>query len=75
MGEGRGLPAGTLTFLFTDIEGSTKLLNELGTERFHEVLAVHTRLLRDAFKDGVEVLKLVGARGKAQLLESLAAFL
>ena len=55
MGEGRGLPAGTLTFLFTDIEGSTKLLNELGTERFHEVLAVHTRLLRDAFKDGVEV--------------------
>src|SRR5438552_1362849 len=55
MSEGRGLPAGTLTFLFTDIEGSTKLLNELGTERFHEVLAVHTRLLRDAFKDGVEV--------------------
>ena len=55
MGEGRGLPAGTLTFLFTDIEGSTKLLNELGTERFHEVLAAHTRLLRDAFKDGVEV--------------------
>src|SRR2546421_4437711 len=55
MSEGRGLPAGTLTFLFTDIEGSTKLLNELGTERYHEVLAVHTRLLRDAFKDGVEI--------------------
>src|SRR5207302_9462271 len=55
MSEGRALPAGTLTFLFTDIEGSTKLLNELGTDRYHEVLAVHTRLLRDAFKDGVEV--------------------
>ena len=52
MSEGRALPAGTVTFLFTDIEGSTKLLNELGTDRFHDVLAIHTRTLRDAFKDG-----------------------
>jgi predicted ATPase/class 3 adenylate cyclase len=51
MGEGSRLPSGTVTFVFTDIEGSTKLLNELGTDRFHEVLAVHTRLLRDAFRD------------------------
>jgi predicted ATPase/class 3 adenylate cyclase len=49
---GQPLPSGTLTFLFTDIEGSTKLLNALGTERFHEVLAVHTRALRAAFADG-----------------------
>ena len=49
---GQPLPSGTLTFLFTDIEGSTKLLNALGTERFHEVLAVHTKALRDAFADG-----------------------
>ena len=56
MSAGRGLPAGTLTFLFTDIEGSTKLQTELGTERYHEVLEAHTRILRDAFKDGgVEV--------------------
>jgi predicted ATPase/class 3 adenylate cyclase len=48
----RGLPTGTLTFLFTDIEGSTKLLNALGTDRFHEVLAVHTQALRGAFADG-----------------------
>jgi len=48
----RGLPSGTLTFLFTDIEGSTKLLNALGTDRFHEVLAVHTQALRGAFADG-----------------------
>jgi len=48
----RGLPSGTLTFLFTDIEGSTKLLNALGTDRFHEVLAVHTKALREAFADG-----------------------
>ena len=52
MSAGRGLPAGTLTFLFTDIEGSTKLQNELGTERYQDVLETHTRLLREAFKDG-----------------------
>jgi WD40 repeat protein/class 3 adenylate cyclase len=42
------LPAGTVTFLFTDIEGSTRLLQELG-ERYAEVLADHRRLLRAAF--------------------------
>jgi len=38
----------------------------------YQVMSIPTLLV---FKDGVEVLKLVGARGKAQLLESLAAFL
>src|SRR5436190_15802402 len=52
MSAGRGLPAGTLTFLFTDIEGSTKLQAELGTDRYQDVLETHTRILRDAFKDG-----------------------
>ena len=52
MSAGRGLPAGTLTFLFTDIEGSTKLQNGLGTERYQDVLETHTRILREAFKDG-----------------------
>ena len=51
----RGLPSGTLTFLFTDIEGSTKLLNALGTDRYHEVLATHTTALRGAFAEGTEV--------------------
>ncbi len=56
MSVGRGLPAGTLTFLFTDIEGSTRLQTELGTDRYQDVLETHTRLLRYAFKDGgVEV--------------------
>ena len=49
------LPRGTLTFLFTDIEGSTKLLNALGTDRFHEVLEAHTVALRSAFGKGHEV--------------------
>ena len=50
------LPTGTVTFLFTDIEGSTKLLHELG-DGYADVLAEHRRLLREAFDahDGVEV--------------------
>src|SRR6266536_710841 len=51
----RALPRGTLTFLFTDIEGSTKLLNALGTDRYHEVLEAHTDTLRRAFAKGHEV--------------------
>jgi hypothetical protein len=53
----RSLPSGTVTFLFTDVEGSTKLLHDLGAEEYSRVLAEHRRLLRDAFKahQGVEV--------------------
>jgi predicted ATPase len=52
----RALPTGTVTFLFTDIEGSTLLLAELG-ERYADVLAEQRRVLRDAFAvhGGVEV--------------------
>jgi YVTN family beta-propeller protein len=42
------LPRGTVTFLFTDIEGSTALLKLLGGERYHDVLLEHQRLLRAA---------------------------
>jgi YVTN family beta-propeller protein len=42
------LPTGTVTFLFTDIEGSTKLLHELGGARYKDVLAEHERILREA---------------------------
>jgi len=42
------LPGGTVTFLFTDIEGSTRLLQELGDE-YGQVVADHRRLLRDVF--------------------------
>jgi class 3 adenylate cyclase len=50
------LPSGTVTFLFTDIEGSTRLLRELGGT-YAEALAEHRRALRDAFTShgGVEV--------------------
>lgn len=42
------LPSGTVTFLFTDIEGSTELLKRLGRDRYAGLLAEHTRLLQDA---------------------------
>ncbi|CAN5190293.1 hypothetical protein BH18ACT12_BH18ACT12_03690 [soil metagenome] len=52
----RELPSGTVTFLFTDVEGSTRLLHEFGDE-YAQVLAEHRRVLRDAFErhGGVEV--------------------
>ncbi len=51
------LPSGTVTFLFTDVEGSTKLLHEVGTEGYSEALAEHRRVIRkaSAAHDGVEV--------------------
>ena len=52
----RELPSGTVTFLFTDVEGSTRLLSELG-DAYAELLAEHRRRLRDVFGEhgGVEV--------------------
>jgi predicted ATPase/Tfp pilus assembly protein PilF len=51
-----GLPTGTVTLLFTDIEGSTRLVEEQG-ERYAALLADHRRVLREAFADhrGFEV--------------------
>jgi class 3 adenylate cyclase len=46
------LPTGTATFLFTDIEGSTALLQRLFDRRYAEILEEHQRLLRDAFAKG-----------------------
>jgi class 3 adenylate cyclase len=51
------LPGGTVTFVFTDIEGSTKLLQELGDEGYGRVSGDHRRLVREAF----------GARGGAEI--------
>jgi predicted ATPase/class 3 adenylate cyclase len=42
------LPTGTVTFLFTDVEGSTRLLDELGAESYAEALAEHRRVIREA---------------------------
>jgi class 3 adenylate cyclase len=52
----KGVAEGTVTLLFTDIEGSTLLLRELG-DRYEPVLDDHRRLLRAAFgaQGGTEV--------------------
>ncbi len=42
------LPTGTVTFVFTDIEGSTRLLQELG-DAYAEVTRDHRRIVREAF--------------------------
>ena len=51
------LPTGTVTFLFTDVEGSTSLRNELGAEAYAAALADHRRVIREACaaNGGVEV--------------------
>jgi predicted ATPase len=51
------LPSGTVTLLFTDVEGSTQLLHELGPERYARALAAHREIVRSACGDhgGVEV--------------------
>ena len=53
----RDLPAGTVTFLFTDVEGSTKLLHELRAEGYAAALSEHRRVIRAACSGhgGVEV--------------------
>ena len=51
------LPIGTVTFVFTDVEGSTRLLHELGEESYADALAEHRHIIRAACiaERGVEV--------------------
>jgi hypothetical protein len=53
----RELPTGTVTLLFSDVEGSTTLLHELGAEGYADALAEHRRIVRAACtaEGGVEV--------------------
>ena len=50
------LPSGTVTFVFTDIEGSTALLKQLG-ERYRELVATHRKIVRKMFgaANGIEI--------------------
>jgi class 3 adenylate cyclase len=51
------LPGGTVTFVFTDIEGSTRLLQELGDEGYGRVSGDHRRIVRETFgaREGTEI--------------------
>ena len=53
----RDLPTGTVTFVFTDIEGSTRMLEELGADAYGELLSRHHDVCRAAWSrhGGVEV--------------------
>ena len=53
----RDLPAGTVTFLFTDIEGSTRVLEELGRDRYEDTISFHNGLVRSVLAQhgGIEV--------------------
>ncbi len=46
------LPTGTVTFLFTDIEGSTRLLQELGRDGYGRVHGDHAGIMRKAVAEG-----------------------
>lgn len=52
----QSLPSGTVTFVFTDIEGSTELLKQLGSG-YGRVLATHRRIVRETFQaaNGIEI--------------------
>lgn len=43
------LPVGTATFLFTDVEGSTRLLGELWPDAYAGVLADHRSIVREVY--------------------------
>ena len=54
-------PDGMLTIVFTDIEGSTEMMERLGEERWLEVMFTHNRMVRDCVvQHGGEVIKSQG---------------
>jgi predicted ATPase/class 3 adenylate cyclase len=54
------LPTGTVTFLFTDIEGSTRLVQTVGEQRYAEVLGFHDRIIRESIAGSGTVVKTIG---------------
>jgi predicted ATPase len=50
------LPTGTVTLLVTDVEGSTRLLNELGAQAYADALDEHRHVIREAAAARVKVL-------------------
>ena len=62
------LPTGTVTFLFTDVEGSTKLLEEIGDDSDDEVLAEHRRIVARGLRRAAR-----SARGRSAMTHALAS--
>jgi len=54
-------PDGMLTLAFTDIEGSTEMMERLGEDRWLQVMLVHNRMVRDCVEEhGGDVIKSAG---------------
>ncbi len=69
----QALPTGTITFLFTDIEGSTRLLETLGEDRFREALTMHNELLRQSVDDAGVIVRTIGDAFFVVFSDALAA--
>src|SRR5438552_3108443 len=61
------LPSGTVTLLFTDIEGSTRLIKELGEDGYVQALAEHRLKAFDRALDRYEL-----GRGRFQPLKTIS---
>jgi hypothetical protein len=59
----RRLPTGTVAFLFSDIEGSTRRLDELGATAYADALAEHRCVLPEAFAGNAPVTSLMASVG------------
>ena len=69
-----GLPAGTVTFLFSDIEGSTRLERSLGTDTYARIIEAHDRLARAAIEGrGGHIVKTEGDSVFASFADADAA--
>src|SRR5215470_14335295 len=69
------LPTGTVTFLFTDLEGSTRLWEQY-PEAMKEALARHDEILRDAINTyNGHVVKMTGDGAHAAFSDARAAVL
>lgn len=66
------LPTGTVTLLFTDVEGSTRLLRELGAQAYADLLGEHRRLVRQTSAEFAGAV--VDAQGDASFVAFPTAF-
>ena len=67
------LPTGLVTFLITDMEGSTEMLQSLGDEAFANTLERHSRILREALGNHGTVVHVTGDSFFAVFTDPLAA--
>jgi predicted ATPase/class 3 adenylate cyclase len=69
----RDLPTGLVTFLITDIEGSTDMLQYLGDDLFSITLARHSEILRESLEEEGTVVHVTGDSFFAVFQDPLAA--